>query len=300
LNNLNWREMKFSVTTRRVLLTFSLLLTFVFGAPTTAKAADLPTAGHLTFVICEGGNAIVFYGPSATAPATGDTPDLKESTWVSSHSTGWGNPASVTLGYTSSSICPGRSYFSGLPSTGTVTSTLLANLETDSYYETNSSYTYAGLGIIVGTTQYALITVSTGSISNAPGIFVVDYGAGGSGASAPQVTPMLPTDKPSVSVTSTTISCTLGTYSQVPTSAAFSLFVDGKHEATNFSKLGDYLPNWLTPWASAESISRTATLTGAEWELKDSYKGKSITCATLAYSKTAIGLTQSAPYLVAK
>jgi hypothetical protein len=283
-------------------VTFSLLLTLVFGAPTAAKAAELPSNGHLTLVICAGGNAIVFYGPSATAPATGDTPDLKESTWVSSHSTGWGNPASVNLGYTpaSGSTCPVKSYFSGLPSTGTVTSTLLTNIETDSSYEDDSSFTYSGLGIVVGTTKYALITVSTGSISNAPGIFVVDYGAGGSGASAPQVTPMLPTDKPSVSVTSTTISCTLGTYSQVPTSAAFSLFVDGSHIATNFSKLGDYLPNWMTPWASAESISRTATLTGAEWELKDSYKGKSITCATLAYSKAAIGLTQSAPYLVAK
>jgi hypothetical protein len=292
--------MKPSTTMRRVLVTFSLLLTFVFGAPTAAKAAELPSNGHLTLVICTGDNAIVFYGPSATAPATGDTPDLKESTWAPSYSTGWGNPASVNLGYTpaSGSTCPVASYFSGLPSTGTVTSTLLANLETDSRYESTSSYTYAGLGIVVGTTQYALITVSAGSISNSPGIYVVDYGSGGSGASAPQVTPMVPTDKPTVSVTSTTISCTLGTYSQVPTSAAFSLFVDGKHVATNFSKLGDYLPNWLTPWASAESISRTATLTGAEWEIDDSYKGKAVSCVTLAYSKAAIGLTMSEGLLI--
>jgi hypothetical protein len=292
--------MKPSTTMRRVLVTFSLLLTFVFGAPTAAKAAELPSNGHLTLVICTGDNAIVFYGPSATAPATGDTPDLKESTWVPSYSTGWGHPASVNLGYTpaSGSLCQVKSYFSGLPSTGTVTSTLLANLETDSEYEGSSSFTYSGLGIVVGTTKYALITVSTGSISNAPGIYVVDYGSGGSGGSAPQVTPMVPTDKPTVSVTSTTISCTLGTYSQVPTSAAFSLFVDGKHIATNFSKLGDYLPNWLTPWASAESISRTATLTGAEWEIDDSYKGKAVSCVTLAYSKAAIGLTMSEGLLI--
>jgi hypothetical protein len=289
--------MKFSAPVRRVLLTFSLLLTFVFGAPTTAKAADLPSAGHLTFVICPGTAAIVFYGSSATAPATGDVPTLKETLYKPSNdSVGWRNPATVSVG--SSTACSNN--IKALPTSGTVTANLLTFLNSDSSYETSSSYTYTGLGIVVGTTQYSVITAGSNSFANNPAIFVVDYGAGGSGASAPQVTPMLPTDKPSISVTSTTISCTLGTYSQVPTSAAFSLFVDGKHEATNFSKLGDYLPNWLTPWASAESISRTATLTGAEWELKDSYKGKSITCATLAYSKTAIGLTQSAPYLVAK
>ena len=289
--------MKFSITTRRVLLTFSLLLTFVFGAPTAAKAADLPTTGHLTFVICPGTSAVVFYGPSAEAPQTGNAPTLVETLYkFRSDSVGWRNPATVSVG--SSTACSNN--IKALPTSGTVTADLLTYLNSDSTYEADSSYTYAGLGIVVGTTQYAVITAGSNSFANSPAIFVVDYGAGGSGASAPQVTPMLPTDKPSVSVTSTTISCTLGTYSQVPTSAAFSLFVDGSHIATNFSKLGDYLPNWMTPWASAESISRTATLTGAEWELKDSYKGKSITCATLAYSKTAIGLTQSAPYLVAK
>ena len=282
---------------RRVLVTFSLLLTFVFGAPTAAIAAYLPSAGHLTLVICPGDAAIVFYGASATAPTTGDVPTLKETLYKPNFdSVGWRNPATVSVG--SSTAC--SNVIRGLPTSGTVTSNLLTEIEAENDYEANSSYTYAGLGIVVGTTQYSVITAGSNSFANNPAIFVVDYGAGGSGASAPQVTPMLPTDKPSVSVTSTTISCTLGTYSQVPTSAAFSLFVDGSHVATNFSKLGDYLPNWMTPWASTESISRTATLTGAEWELKDSYKGKSITCATLAYSKTAIGLTQSAPYLVAK
>ena len=282
---------------RRVIVTFSLLLTFVFGAPTAAQAADLPSAGHLTLVICPGDAAVVFYGATSVAPETGNVPTLVETLYKpNSDSVGWRNPGTVSVG--SSTACSNN--IKALPTSGTVTANLLTYLNSDSAYEANSSYTYAGLGIVVGSTQYTIIKADSNSFANNPAIFVVDYGAGGSGASAPQVTPMLPTDKPSVSVTSTTISCTLGTYSQVPTSAAFSLFVDGSHVATNFSKLGDYLPNWMTPWASAESISRTATLTGAEWELKDSYKGKSITCATLAYSKTAIGLTQSAPYLVAK
>jgi hypothetical protein len=287
--------MKFSITTRRVLLTFSLLLTFVFGAPTAAKAADLPSAGHLTFVICPGTAAIVFYGSSATAPATGDVPTLRETLYKPSYdSVGWRNPATVSVG--SSTACSNN--IKALPTSGTVTANLLTFLNSDSSYETSSSYTYTGLGIVVGTTQYSVITADSNSFANNPAIFVVDYGAGGSGASAPQVAPMLPTNKPVVTISDTLITCTIGSYSATPTSAAFSLFVDGKHVATNFSKLGDYLPNWLTPWASAESISRTATLTGAEWEIDESYKGKAVSCVTLAYSKAAIGLTMSEGLLI--
>jgi hypothetical protein len=108
-----------------------------------------------------------------------------------------------------------------------------------------------------------------------------------------QVAPMLPGTKPVIETTETTIMCTIGSYSATPTSSAFSLFVDGKHISTIFSALGDYLPDWLIPWATSSTITRTATLTSATWSISDAYKGKSITCATLAYSKNAIGFTAS-------
>jgi hypothetical protein len=104
---------------------------------------------------------------------------------------------------------------------------------------------------------------------------------------------MLPTNKPTVTLSDTLITCTIGSYSATPTSAAFSLFVDGKHISTIFSALGEYLPDWIIPWATTSSITRTATLTSATWTMSDAYKGKSITCATLAYSKNAIGFTAS-------
>ncbi len=108
-----------------------------------------------------------------------------------------------------------------------------------------------------------------------------------------QVAPMLPGTKPVIETTESTIMCTIGSYSATPTSSAFSLFVDGKHVSTIFSALGDYLPDWIIPWAASSTITRTATLTSATWTMTDAYKGKSITCATLAYSKNAIGFTAS-------
>jgi hypothetical protein len=108
-----------------------------------------------------------------------------------------------------------------------------------------------------------------------------------------QVAPMLPGTKPTVTLSDTLITCTIGSYSATPTSSAFSLFVDGKHIATNFSALGEYLPDWIIPWATSSTITRTAALTTASWSMSDAYKGKAITCATLAYSKNAIGLNIS-------
>ena len=108
-----------------------------------------------------------------------------------------------------------------------------------------------------------------------------------------QVAPMLPGTKPTVTISDNLISCTIGTYSATPTSSAFSLFVDGKHVSTIFSAIGEYLPDWIIPWATSSTITRTATLTSATWAMSDAYKGKEITCATLAYSKNAIGFTAS-------
>ena len=120
------------------------------------------------------------------------------------------------------------------------------------------------------------------------------YASGsGSVTGRSQVAPMTPSEKPVVTLSDSLITCTIGSYSATPTSAAFSLFVDGKHTSTIFSALGEYLPDWIIPWATSSTITRTASLTGATWAMSDAYKGKSITCATLAYSKNAIGFTAS-------
>jgi hypothetical protein len=117
---------------------------------------------------------------------------------------------------------------------------------------------------------------------------------GGAGAPAGPVTPpMLPTDKPAVTLTSSSIMCVMGTHSQTPTSSVFSLFVDGEHISTNFSATGDYLPSWIIPWATSSTTTRTASLTSATWAMSDAYKGKKVTCTTLAYSAHATGLTSS-------
>jgi hypothetical protein len=110
---------------------------------------------------------------------------------------------------------------------------------------------------------------------------------------AAPVAPMLPTNKPVVTATSSSIMCTMGTHSQTPTSSVFSLFVDGEHISTNFSAVGDYLPSWIIPWAAASTVTRTASLTSATWAMSDAYKGKKVTCTTLAYSAHATGLTSS-------
>jgi hypothetical protein len=143
----------------------------------------------------------------------------------------------------------------------------------------------------LGPDQSVTVTVTTTRTGYASG--------SGSITGRSQVAPMLPGSKPNVTISDTLITCTIGTYSAAPTSAAFSLFVDGKHVSTNFSALGEYLPDWIIPWATSSTITRTATLTTASWTISDSYKAKSITCATLAYSRNAIGFTASAP-LVAR
>ena len=141
--------------------------------------------------------------------------------------------------------------------------------------------TVTGLGI----DQSVTVTVTTTRTGYASG--------SGSITGRSQVAPMLPGTKPVVTITDTSIMCTIGTYSATPTSSAFSLFVDGKHVSTIFSAVGEYLPDWIIPWATSSSITRTASLTSATWAISDAYKGKSVTCATLAYSKNAIGFTAS-------
>jgi hypothetical protein len=148
-----------------------------------------------------------------------------------------------------------------------------------------------------------LITVTNIGIDRSTVVTVTTSRAGYESATSgttgrSQVAPMIPTNKPSVTITDTLITCTIGSYSATPTSSAFSLFVDGKHISTIFSALGEYLPDWIIPWATSSSITRTALLTSATWAMSDAYKGKAITCITLAYSKHAIGLTSSEKMMV--
>ena len=107
------------------------------------------------------------------------------------------------------------------------------------------------------------------------------------------VPPMLPSFAPSISLNNGVITCTIGEYSRAATSVAFSLFVDGTHVSTNFSSTGDYLPDWIIPWATSATITRTATLTSASWNIGLAGNGKKATCSTLAYSNHATGLISS-------
>ena len=143
-----------------------------------------------------------------------------------------------------------------------------------------------------------LITVTGIGVDQSASVTVTTTRAGYESASAAitgrsQVAAMVPTNTPVVTITATSIMCTMGSYSAAPTSAAFSLFVDGKHVSTIFSALGEYLPDWIIPWATSSTITRTASLTSATWAISDAYKGKAVTCTTLAYSKNAIGFTAS-------
>ena len=156
----------------------------------------------------------------------------------------------------------------------------------------NASINATGLITVtnLGVDQSATVTVTTSRTGFQSGSSSV------TGLS--QVAAMIPSDKPVVTINATSIMCAIGSYSATPTSSAFSLFVDGKHVSTIFSALGEYLPDWIIPWATSNTISRTASLTTTTWAMSDAYKGKAITCTTLAYSKNAIGLTSSEKMMV--
>lgn len=283
--------MKFSLNAKRGLLAFTLLLTLIFGAPTAAKAADLPTAGHLTFTLCPGSAAIVFYGPSATAPAAGNAATLVTQVTGSS---AWPASATISIGFTACST--GFGQLNAMPTSGTVTSQLLALLESNSFYESQQGLSYSGLGIVVGSTQYSLITINSSPSLSAVGAYVVDYGAGGSGASAPVYTtaPMLPLpdSQPGVTIGSSVITCLLGNYSMAPVSAAFSLYLDGQHVETQLTESWN-LPLWLLFWAPPETIIRTRFRASAQFELAESYIGKRVECRTIAFANGATGIATS-------
>jgi len=168
----------------------------------------------------------------------------------------------------------------------------IANYDSAFIYAVTSSAGQASIG------SNGLVTVTGLGIDQSVTVTVTVTRSGyasltGSISGRSQVAPRRPLNQPVVTIGDTSITCTIGNYSATPTSSVFSLFVDGKHVSTIFSTLGDYLPDWIIPWATSSTITRTASLTSATWTLSNDYKGKAIRCVTLAYSKNAIGLTAS-------
>ncbi len=103
------------------------------------------------------------------------------------------------------------------------------------------------------------------------------------------VPPMTPEGAPEVTFSSSGVTCSLGKYSQSPKSAVFTLIVENQTVLTRFSNR--VLPMWLVPWAGETVDFGSATLTSAEWTLQKAWKGKRVTCITLAYANNATGST---------
>jgi hypothetical protein len=165
---------------KRFIAAFAAALMLSVGVPAVASATDLPSDGHLTLVVCPGNNAIVFYGPSATGPETGDTATLRDTIYVLDEDGEWEDPGLITTGFTG---C-GSGSLGDFPTSGTVTTELLDAVEDDSSYD-EDGYSYSSLGIVVGETKYTFIHAASGFFTGSPAIFVVDYGTGGSGPSTP-------------------------------------------------------------------------------------------------------------------
>ena len=108
-----------------------------------------------------------------------------------------------------------------------------------------------------------------------------------------QALPMIPINKPTLTITENSIICKIGEFSKSPTSVAFSLMVDGKHYSTIFSAVGEHLPYWIVNGATPDSISRNGTLESAQWSFNESFRGKNLACVSLAYSRFATGMVES-------
>ena len=110
---------------------------------------------------------------------------------------------------------------------------------------------------------------------------------------APVVTvaPMTPEGAPAIHFTSTEVTCSLGKYSQAPASAVYTLVIGEDAVSTHFSNA--LIPSWLVPWAGKTTDYGNATATSASWNIQSSWKGKNLSCLTLAYANNATGSTSS-------
>jgi hypothetical protein len=280
------------------------------GAPTigTATATGTTTATvSFTAPASNGGSTILSY--TATSSPGSITATITQATSGTISVTGLSPSTSYTFTITALNSVGASSASAASNSITTYSSGISPLFTSASSYDGrftvqikdyDKAFTYAATSSAGQTSisSTGLITVTGLKPDQSVTVSVTSTRAGyasatGSVTGSSQVAPMLPGTKPTVTLSDTLIICTIGSYSVPPSSSAFSLFVDGKHVSTIFSAVGEYLPDWIIPWATSSSITRTATLTSATWAMTDAYKGKSVTCATLAYSKNAIGFTAS-------
>ena len=105
------------------------------------------------------------------------------------------------------------------------------------------------------------------------------------------VAPMTPEIAPVIKFTSTQVTCSLGKYSQTPASVVYTLVVGEDAVSTHFSNT--MIPTWLVPWAGKTIDFGNATSISATWDLQAAWKGKTVSCLTLAYANNATGSTSS-------
>jgi hypothetical protein len=170
-------------------------------------------------------------------------------------------------------------------------------------YDAAFTYTVTTTAGVASINSTGLVSVTGLRIDQSATVTVtstrVGYATGSASVTGrSQVAPMIPINKPLITFSATSVMCTIGSYSATPTSAVFSLFVDGKHVSTSFSATGEYLPDWIAPWATSALITRTATLNSASWLMSEVYQGKSISCSVIAYSNNAIGVAVSQAVIV--
>ena len=254
------------------------------GGSTILSYTATSSPGGITATITQAGSGAI--SVTGLLPSTSYTFTVTATNAIGTSSASAASNSITTLGFGISPLFSSASSYDGR------FTVQVTNYDTAFTYAVTSSSGQAsisstGLVTVTGLSpdQSVTVTVTTTRTGYASG--------SGSITGRSQVAPMLPTNKPVVTLSDTLITCTIGSYSAAPTSAAFSLFVDGKHISSNFSALGEYLPDWIIPWATSSTITRTASLTSATWAMSDAYKGKEINCATLAYSKNAIGFTAS-------
>ena len=107
----------------------------------------------------------------------------------------------------------------------------------------------------------------------------------------PPPPPMTPETAPTFTFTGAQITCTIGKYSQKSESVVYTLLVADEAVSTHFSNA--LLPVWLVPWAGKTIEYGKVTTTSASWDMQAAWKGKTISCITLAYANHATGSTSA-------
>ena len=105
----------------------------------------------------------------------------------------------------------------------------------------------------------------------------------------PPPPPMTPESAPGITFSNTQITCSPGKYSQKSESVVYTLLVGDTAVSTHFSNA--MLPVWLVPWAGKIIDYGNATTSAASWDLQAAWKGKTVSCITLAYANHATGST---------